>query len=226
MLILLYGLVVCGGTRRIINIAIISNKQLPEIKTLKTLSCPYPHKIILSGIKGFSRARNAAFVSTGLNVQLNDDLVLSPKLWDFASELKPGEFAFQVAHELTGDRPCSRVFMIFPEDFLKVGGFDNSIWYFFEDGDFFYRALEKGLKFRSIPDEAAIHIPHKHAFYKPKFQAESEAAMIYVKYGERMMPFKYVDRFFIPFRDYHVALQHFVLRTVFMVYWIIRGIIK
>jgi hypothetical protein len=209
-----------------INIAIITNKPISQIKTLQTMHCPYPHRVILSRAIGFSNARNTAITIGGLNVQLNDDLVLSPKLWEFASTIKQGEFAFQIAHEETGDRPCSRVFMIYPEDFHIAEGFDSELKYFFEDGDFYYRALSKGLKFRAIPDEAAIHIPHKHGFYKPKVQAESEAAMVYVKYGQQMMPFKHIDRFFIPFRDYHVTLQHFVLRVTFMVYWITRGIIN
>ena len=207
-----------------LNIAIITNKPTSQIKTLQTLQCPQPHRITLSRAKGFSNARNAAITIGGLNIQLNDDLILTPKLWEFAQTIKPGEFAFQLAHEATGDRPCSRVFMIYPEDFYIAQGFDKDLNYFFEDGDFYYRALSKGLKFRAVPDEAAIHIPHKHAFYKPKPKAEFEAAKIYVKYGQLMMPFKHIDRFFIPFRDYKVALQHFVLRTTFIIYWILKGV--
>jgi hypothetical protein len=204
-------------------IAIITNKPKEEIKTLQTLHCVVPHKIVFCRAKGFANARNKAISKEGLNVQLNDDLVLSPGLWQFTSTVKRGEFAFQLAHEETGDRPCSRVFIIHQEDFSYVGGFNEKLKYFFEDGDFYYRALAKGLKFRVIPDDVALHISHKHAFYTAKLAVESEAAKVYVMYGQRMMPFKYVDRFFIPFRDYHVALQHLVLRVLFMVYWITRS---
>jgi hypothetical protein len=156
---------------------------------------------------------------------LNDDLVISPELWRYVLSLKRGEFGLQVIHNTkSGDQPCSRVFAIYGSDYWRVGGCDNSLKYFFEDGEFYIRALEAGLQFRRVPNECAVHIPHRHAFYDNKarvFAVTSEVCHVFVKY-KRRVSCDFVG-FFVPFRDYRVVVQHLVLRIGFMVYWIIRG---
>jgi hypothetical protein len=210
------------------NVSIVTKKPVNQIKTLQTLEYPI-NKIYFARKKGFGAARNEAaqYFNCGLMLQLNDDLIINSEvLLHFAESIQMGEFAFQLAHESTGDRPCSRVFIIHVEDLARIGGFDNSLQYYFEDGEFFYRALNYGLKFRQVPDEAALHINHVHAFYRPKnwVASEAEICRLFVLYDQKLCLFENVDRFFVPFRDYRVVLQHFILRVVFLVYYILRGI--
>ena len=179
---------------------------------------------------GFGKARNVGAIMSGKNglmVQFNDDLILSSAIWAFLLTLKPGEFAFQIDRSC-GTHVCSRVFAIYLEDFWKVGGFDSNLKYFFEDGDFYHRAILHGLRFREVPETLAIHIPHAHAFYKPKkwLATESEFCMLFVKYNQNLISFSRLDRFFVPFRDYRVAIQHFILRIIFLNYWLLRRLIK
>lgn len=212
-----------------IDIVVITNKSAEQIKTLATLHCPFPHKLVLCRAFGFGTARNtgALGLDNNLVVQLNDDLVLSPMLWQFAMTINDGEFAFQVVTNNKGEgQPCSRVFIIHKKDYWRVGGCDNSLKYFFEDGDFYDRAIAAGLKFKAAPDSLAVHIPHVHAFYNPPMaklaRIESEVCRVFVKH-KRKVTSDFVG-FFVPFRDYRVVLQHFILRVLFMVYWIIRDV--
>lgn len=205
------------------NIAVITLKSNDKIKTLETLSCSQPHNLVFCRSLGYGKARNDAaktFGSTGLMIQLNDDLVLSPKLWSFALKIKRGEFGFQIVNEWV----CSRVFIIHLEDYWKIGGCDNTIKYAFEDGDFYLRAIKKGLIFHSIPTELAQHIPHKHAFTYMKNIAkiDYEWTKLFVKYKRNVQHNMF--RFFINPFDYRVLFQHFVLKVTFVIYWLIHGV--
>ncbi len=220
-------------TPKDIKIVIVSNKESSEIKSINTLKNPNNYPIFISKVFGFGNARNYGarhFGDSGLMIQLNDDLELSPDLLDFAQTIKRGEFAFQLVRSNVGDQPCSRVFIIHLEDYWKVGGCDASLKYFFEDGDFYHRATQQGLHFRIVPDNLAIHIPHQHAFYKPNMRKlvsiEAEVCRVFVKYGSNVVRFRHIDRFFVPFRDYRVVLQHLVLRVTFTIYFITKKTLK
>ncbi len=210
-----------------LNIVVVSNKPLNKIKTFETLNCPYRYRLIVCGAAGFGNARNVAakvFGGSGLMVQFNDDLVLSSKIWDWLCGLERGEFAFQCVD----GRACSRVFAIWLEDYWRVGGFDSSLKYYFEDGDFYQRAIDAGLRFRRVPNSLARHIPHVHALYNPKMcqmaKIDNEVARVFVTHKRHA--FDRFNRFFVPFRDYRVVVQHLVLRSVFLVYWIWIGSLK
>lgn len=214
-----------------IYIVIISKQSGLESKTYRSLSCPFPHRLIISHAVGWGKARNAgakASGQTGLMVQLNDDLQISPELWKFVLTVKQGEFAFQIYNEGGFSVPCSRVFIIHLEDFWRIGGCDSKLKYYFEDGEFYHRAIANGLKFRCVPTELATHTPHRHAFYNPRnwLQVEAEAAKVYVRFGQAFIPFRHISGFFFPFHDYRVAPQHFTLRVLFMVYYIIKGVLR
>jgi hypothetical protein len=192
------------------------------VKTLETLQCPVQHRVFFCRTLGYGKARNvvAKKFGSGLMVQFNDDLVLSPNIWNVILQLKHGEFI--LTHE--GNNLCSRVFAIHVEDFWKVNGCDESIKYCFEDGDFAFRAQQYGLKLKVLSPDFAKHIPHKHAFYNPKriVPISWEFCQMYVKYKRT-----FTDdplRFFFPFHDYRVVLKHLLLRTTFTIIWIIKGV--
>jgi hypothetical protein len=207
----------------LLNIAVITLKPSSHVKTLETLKCPVPHRLIFCRTRGYGKARNTAaavFGGYGLMVQFNDDLVLSPQIWRHILSLKRGEF--MLTRE--GEHLCSRVFAVHLEDYWNVHGCDSKIKYVFEDGDFAFRAQKFGLKLKVLSPDFAKHIPHVHAFYKSKYIVPItwESCRLYVKYKR-----SFTDnplRFFFPFHDYRVILQHFTLRSMFMIAWIIRGI--
>ncbi|MGD0071368.1 MAG: hypothetical protein ABSB71_07830 [Candidatus Bathyarchaeia archaeon] len=190
---------------------------------METLNCPVPHKLIFCRTLGYGKARNVAakeFGCCGLMVQFNDDLVISPKIWDVILQLKHGEFI--LTHE--GKHLCSRVFAVYLEDFWQLHGCDEKLKYCFEDGDFAFRAQQAGLKLKVLSPDFAKHIPHPHAFYKTKriVPVTWEFCRMYVKYKRNFDDDPL--RFFIPFRDYRVAFQHLLLRVTFTLVWIIKGV--
>src|SRR3990170_8549332 len=113
-------------------VVVVSNKPKAEMKTLRYL--PFPkiwNNLYIARRFGYGPARNQGaehFGTEGLMVQLNDDLALSPDLWNYARTYRQGEFGFQVVNEWV----CSRVFIIHLEDYWKIGGCDNSIKFAFE----------------------------------------------------------------------------------------------
>lgn len=204
-----------------LNIAIITLKPVDKVKTLETLHCPVQHKLSFCRTLGYGKARNTVakkFGSSGLMVHFNDDLILSPQIWKQILNLKRGEFILT----REGKHLCSRVFAVYLEDFWKVNGCDENIKYVFEDGDFAYRAQQAGLKLKVLSPEFAKHIPHIHSFYKSKkiVPISWESCKMYVKYKRNFDSDPL--RFFIPFRDYRVVLQHLLLRVTFTIVWIVR----
>jgi len=205
-----------------LSIAIITLKPYSQIKTLDTLHCPVPYNLLFCRTKGYGKARNVAasyFKPFDLMVQFNDDLVLSSQIWNHILSL--GQEEFMLTHD--GPNLCSRVLAIHVNDFWKINGCDSSIKYCFEDGDFAYRAQQAGLKLKILSPEFAKHISHKHSFYNPKHIVPItwEFCKMYVKYKRN-----FTDdpmRFFFPFHDYRVLLQHFLLRITFTLTWIIKG---
>lgn len=206
-----------------INIAIVTLKPKKQIKTLETLHCPVPHRIIYCRALGFGNARNVAasmVEKKGLMIQFNDDLIISPQIWMHLLSLKRGEFILTC----DGEHLCSRIFAFHLEDYWSIGGCDDKIRYCFEDGDFAYRAQQRGLRLKVLSPSFAKHIPHSHAFYNPKriVAITWEFCQMYVKYG------RYFDKnplnFYVPFHDYKVAVKHLVLRVLFTIAWIIKGV--
>jgi GT2 family glycosyltransferase len=192
--------------------------------SLKTLRQPVGSSLVVSRAFGFGLARNDGaklLGNHGLMVQFNDDLVLSPKIWDFVFSVKHGEFAFQVVDEWV----CSRVFVVHLEDYWGVGGCDENIKFAFEDGDFYLRAVKAGLKFKRVPDSLAVHIPHEHCWMRMKniAQVDWEWSRLFVKYKRQAK--RNMFGFFIRPFHWHVVFQHFVLKVSFTVYWIIRGVL-
>lgn len=207
-------------------IAIITNKESSQIRLFDSFYCPLPYRLILCRARGFGAARNVAakaFGDKGLMVMFNDDLVLSPKIWDFIVSVKRGEYAMQVE----GPHVCSRVLVVHLEDYWSIGGCDESLRYYFEDGDFHIRAQKQGLKLRVVPAEYAKHIPHRHALLKPNLYVASEVARLMVKYQRELDSF---SRYFVPFRyglkGISVVVVHFLLRVAALDYWLLRSIVK
>lgn len=209
-----------------IKVIIVTNKTDPtKTATYKSIMNNLGEFNMLgfSQTPGFGAARNYGAKlcgSSGLMVQFNDDLVLYPHLFSWLRTIQRGEFALQIV----GSNVCSRVFALHVSDYWRVGGCDSRIKYYFEDGDFYIRALKAGLKFRKVPDMFVHHIPHQHALYNPvkNIYVSVEVARLYHKFGRNLRVS--IFRFFVPFRDYRVVLQHFMLRCIFLCYYIIKGI--
>ena len=202
-------------------VVLISNKQIEDIRTLTQI--PYP--CFISRVFGFGPARNYGakhYGNSGLMVQFNDDLVLNPRIWGFIQAFKRGEFGLQIVDEWV----CSRVFVIHLEDYWKVGGCMENIKFAFEDGDFYLRALQAGLRFRRIPSNLAIHIPHQHSWMSMKNIAkiDSEWSRLFVKYKRNAK--RNMFAFFIRPFHWKVVFQHFVLKVFFTNYWLLRGLIR
>lgn len=189
---------------------------------MKILSSLETKKFIVSRSYGYGLARNDAakfFGKKGLMVQFNDDLVLSPDIWNYLNSYQRGEFGFMVVDEWV----CSRVFVIHLEDFWRIGGCDENIKYAFEDGDFYIRATQQGLRFKPIPSKLAKHISHPHSWWTMKniAQIDFEWSQLFVKYKRKAKR----NMFAFYFRPFHwkVLIQHFILKVIFTIYWIIRG---
>jgi hypothetical protein len=205
-----------------VGIVLVSNKPLSEMTILETLNQPANSSLVVSRAFGFGPARNFGaklLGDSGLMVQFNDDLVLSPKIWDFIFSLKKGEFAFQVVDEWV----CSRVFVIHLEDYWRIGGCDDNIKFAFEDGDFYLRAIKTGLHFKRVPDELAVHIPHLHSWMRMQniAQIDYEWSKLFVKYKRQAK--RNMFAFFIRPFHWKVIFQHFILKVAFTIYWIIKG---
>lgn len=141
-----------------ISIVIPTSKE--RVLTLESLKeCPLKYEIIFSRSFGFGKARNDGVrqAKNELIVMLDDDLIVDKRVWEIVSNLKPNEFAM-----INEDwfNPCSRIMAFYNNDFWNVGGFDEKFKYSAEDRDFFFRAIDKGLKWVKIPESYVTHIEH------------------------------------------------------------------
>jgi len=131
-------------------ISIIIPSIRENIRTLSSLRhYQVPHQLIITRELGLGYARDfgVMLAEYELVVFLDDDIDLKPNVWRHILTTEQGEF--KMTH--VGLAPCSRVFVIHKKDFWKVGGFDQTLSVTSEDTDFYFRAIDYGLKFTPIP---------------------------------------------------------------------------
>jgi glycosyltransferase involved in cell wall biosynthesis len=124
----------------------------------KTQDFPPGIEKIVSSSDGFSRSRNdgAKLAHGGTLVFINADLTLKQGFLD-ALTVNPNQFKMWV--EGSWPYPSSRVVVISRTDFMRLGGFRFSG---VEDVDFYFRALDIGLKFTRFPN-LVEHIDHMYS---------------------------------------------------------------
>lgn len=210
-----------------ISIVIISGKQ--ENKTLHSLNgLPDGSQVTVSTKKGLSYARNfgASCCHNPLMVQFDDDLEVKPEFWSWIKNLQVGEFAMAT---VDGVNPATRVFAVYLSDFFKVGGFNNSLKYIYEDWEFFRAAVKHGLRFKMVPQRLYKHIDHPNRNEgRNKFKIHWESARIWAKYplysgdffGRKKPLFNAVNFFIKPIRG--LDFRVFLVRFVGALYWM-RG---
>ncbi|MEM3551571.1 MAG: glycosyltransferase [Candidatus Bathyarchaeia archaeon] len=187
-------------------ISIIITSMKDKIATLSTIKLDAEHEIIISRKHGLGFARNwgARQAKGDLLVFLDDDLILKNGFWDEVSKIREGQFSMPYPI-------VARVLAIHRKDFWKIGGFDERIRVTCEDVDFYFRAIEKGLKFRIFPSNLFVHIEHPdHRFsniYK-SIRAVREALTFTVKYGKKYP--KLIPNFFWD------NIKKFKLRTLLL----------
>ena len=160
-----------------------------EIQT-EASGCLYNCEMIIvrnSGI-GLARSVGASAAKGDLLVMLDSDLVVSPKLWMWLLKLKRGTFA--MAKNFEHRSYSSRVFAMYKEDYLKVGGFDPSLKYLWEDGEFALRASTLGFKVAPVPSSMYQHNDHQKRFQNKQFfiPFNWEYARLYVKFNRKIYP--------------------------------------
>lgn len=207
-------------------LSIIIPTAKPNCLTLKGLGAlDDMHEIILVKAKGLAQARNqGARTARGeLIVMFDDDLQLKEGFWKFLKTIEHGQFFMAKVY----DNISTRVFAIYAEDFWRVGGFDESIKYIFEDGDFMIRALKTGMKLRIVPDKFFHHIPHL-----PRQRNKWLLCLLTWEYvrlllkHKRLVARKGFIRFFLEPFDYRVFPFHFVTKLFAVPYWLLRGYMK
>jgi glycosyltransferase involved in cell wall biosynthesis len=203
-----------------VSIVIIAGKS--QVKTLETItSCPLPYdvEIIRESGLGYARDVGVSYAKSNLVVMLDDDLVIKPKLWNLLLNIQPREFF--MCHE--GEHLSSRIFAIHRDDYNRAGGFDPSIKYMFEDGDFAIRAQKAGLKLKVIPSHLYGHVAHKRRVDDINRMARMnfEYSQMLVKYKRHV--FRNLFEFFWRPFDWRVKLQDLTTKIVFTVYWIMKG---
>jgi len=136
-------------------ISIIITSMKDKILTLSSIKVPTPYEIVISRKIGLGYARNwgARQAKGELLVFLDDDLILQDGFWDEVLKVKKGEFSMPYP-------VCTRVLVIHKNDFWKIGGFNEKIFVTHEDVDFYFNAIDKGLRFRVFPSNLFIHIEH------------------------------------------------------------------
>lgn len=122
------------------------------------LSCPVLYEVIVSRKAGIGYARNwgAKQAKGSILVFVDDDLRFSSEVWNRILSIRRGEFVMT-----QGDAfPITRIMSIYAEDFWAVNGFDESYTVGGEDTDFYFRAIEKGLKCKELPANQIVHAHH------------------------------------------------------------------
>ncbi len=152
----------------------------------------------------------------------DDDLTILPPVWTIILKLNKGEFL--LTH--VGEHLSSRVFAIYKTDYDKIGGFDISAKFTFEDCDFAIRAQRGGLKLKVLPPQLLVHREHPHRSSTGPFGMNisfwKEYARFYVKYNRQ-----FESNLFAPFirlpHDYKIAFQWLVVRSAFILGYILRS---
>lgn len=194
----------------------LRKKQLTKASVVAT--CPMPFEFIVSRKRGVAYARNwgAKQAKNNLLLFLDDDIDLKTEIWKSILGIQKGEFLMYLPKG-TGF-PCSRVVCIFSEDFWSIGGFDNIFTIGNEDHDFYIRALDAKLIFKSLPSDVVIHYEH-HSRTKnihTAIQAIRQNMIFVRRASHRHFPLilktEFIDR-----------LRRFQLITVMLeLYWLFR----
>jgi GT2 family glycosyltransferase len=191
-------------------------------------SCPFHCEAIFvrtSGI-GLARSMGALAAKGDLIVMLDSDLHVKPELWAWLLTLKHGTFAMVKNPE--HQSYSSRVFAMHKDDYVKTGGFDHSLKYLWEDGEFALRASNLGFKIVPVPSNLYQHIAHQPRFQKKQFfvQFNWEYARLIVKFNRRIYPRParwFFDQTSLKKRQFN--LQHVMVRMVGFFFWNLRKIV-
>lgn len=184
------------------------------------LNCSLPHETWIVKVRGWGLARYLALGSARCSfvVMVNGDVDVKAELWPILLSCQRGEF-FMTNYN---GGACSRVFAGWAEDVARVG-FDASLRFIFEDGDFYARALNKGFKFRVVPGNLFVHHEHRHDFiFNPR-----TSFLFDIEYSKMMARYKFFVR-----RDlFNFFLQpwclrrlpNMLLRVFATLFFIVRG---
>ncbi len=160
-------------------------------------SCPFDHEVLFIRALGIGLARNlgASRAKGDLIVMLDSDLILKPELWSWLVNLRRGTFAMVKNYE--HNSYSSRVFAIHKDDYVQTGGFNPSLKYLWEDGEFALRASELGLKIAPVPSTLYKHIEHEPRCLSKQFFIlfNWEYARLFVKFSKKIYP--RVERWFL-----------------------------
>lgn len=204
-----------GGWNKLFSVAVLSL----DGKQHYPLNCSVPHECFVESSKGWGAARVNVMhrASCDLVVMINGDVQVKPELWNYVSKLKPGSFL--MCRE--GEHVSSRIFAIHFSDYIKTGGFDPEIKYVFEDGDFYLRALNAGLKPMIIPSSLYSHVEHRHIVFDSRkaWKFDFEYCRMLVKY-KRHVRRNLVWFFFQPFSL--KRLPNMAFRVFATIYWLFR----
>lgn len=189
----------------------------------KPLNCSLPHETVIVKTKGWGLARHKGISASKHNliVMLNADVEPHPSLWKAILKCKPNEF-YMTRY---GEGPCSQIFVIHRQDYEKIK-FNQSLKHIFEDGEFYVRATNFGLKCEIIPSSLYIHKPHYHDFlYNPRksFFLDFEYSRMFAKYKYHVR--RNLIHFFI--QPWCIKrIPNMITRLLATEYYIIKGAFK
>jgi len=175
---------------------------------------------------GLARSKGASAAKGDLIVMLDSDLHVMPELWTWLLALKHGTFAMvkNVEHQSYS----SRVFAMHKDDYVKTGGFNPSLKYLWEDGEFALRASNLGFKMVSVPSNLYQHIEHQPRFQNKQFfiPFNWEYARLIVKFNRRIYP-KLMSWFFdqTNLKKRQFNFQQIMVRMVGFFFWNLRKLV-
>ena len=191
-------------------------------------NCPLDHEVIFVRALGIGLARSlGASVAKGdFIVMLDSDLILKPELWLWLVNLKQGTFAMAKNYE--HNSYSSRVFAMHKDDYVKTGGFNPSLKYLWEDGEFALRASEVGFRIIPVPSNLYEHIEHEPRCLSKQFFIlfNWEYARLFVKFNKKIYP--RVERWFLDQANPKKAkfnLAPILVRLAGFFFWNLRRIV-
>ena len=192
-------------------------------KTQTNLSaCPPNCEAIFVRNRGIGRARSvgASIAKGDLIIMLDSDLVVKPELWTWLLTLKNGTIA--MAKNIEHHNYSSRIFAIHIDDYDKVGGFNPSLKYLWEDGEFALRASNLGFKVVAVPSDLYQHIEHEPRCQNKQFfiSFNWEYARLIVKFNRMIYP-NVANWFFdlLNLRERQFNLKPIMVRIVGFFFW-------
>ena len=153
-------------------------------------NCPLNSEVIFIRNFGIGQARSigASAAKGDLIVMIDSDLVVAPELWTWVLSLKKDTFA--MTRNVERASYSSRVFAIHKDDYFKIGGFDSSLKYLWEDGEFALRASSLGFKVSPVPSRMYRHIEHQSRCQNRQsfIYFNWEYARLFVKFRRTIYP--------------------------------------